>query len=788
MSPRTTEKNVVNPVNNVKPVPHESLPGPVQDSHGFGGARLACRGKTHEVRREATIQERSDAMRSVAGLILLFCATVALGGEAMSPLSEPDAVREAARVAMAQGVAWFKERAARDPEGWLVGPSRVRSVIGWTNVTVRYRKVTVPVPVWEHTNVVVFVQDSSVGAPRRTVQSQPWRLTGKTNYVEQMTFDPNGPIVREEKRPLLDPKGNVCWRFADLGDSALAVYALRRAGVPDTDPVIQCNLANLREAVAIRGLPDQTWNLAWLAAVFAETPGDAAAELTARLAGRLLDGQFRDGPARGLWGPDSFHHRLLAVALRDYLASDAELQAATKELKERDTRAHQQRVEDATVVLDRSKAYLDSITRQMLRLTAVESPFAWDQNAVPRVSMPGTLTFFYNQSAADLECTAIAALGLAAASDQKRLPAESFRPESPAAAKPARGTSPHAGPRQAAPAIPSLGSPPPPERAIAVLARAANAIAARQSRDGRWDEANLHQPVSDFATFSSVLPVPAIAKSFVPLASPVTPASAAHGAAALAAIDRAVGVDKFGVALSRARDAGLAAATRELNQWIETRRPKRQQPATFQTADVEALLPATALIGRKRAPDVAADELIRWLVLTGQTNGAWRSAQRLDYIPSSSRARFAALEKQPGGVVERLPMENLRLAHIYICNAVVRDTTWAPARDNDAYFTALAVLCLAGYLDQPAAALAEYAAVETLPVRRAALHARLRQPPPAPAPVPVAPPAATGTKAPAQPPAVKAPPEQPPAAQSPLNVVPDLPPEEEKKPQADEAF
>jgi hypothetical protein len=124
-------------------------------------------------------------------------------------------------------------------------------------------------------------------------------------------------------------------------------------------------------------------------------------------------------------------------------------------------------------------------------------------------------------------------------------------------------------------------------------------------------------------------------------------------------------------------------------------------------------------------------------------------------------------------------MENLQLAHIYIGNAVVRDITWAPARDNDAYFTALAVLCLAGYLDQPAAALAEYAAVETLPVQRAALHARLRQPPPAPAPVPVAPPAATDRKS-----ALK----QPPVAQSPLDAVPDLPPEEKKKPRADESF
>ena len=54
-------------------------------------------------------------------LIGLFYTTLALGAEPLAPLSKPDTVHEAARLALAQGVAWFKERAAQDPEGWLVG-------------------------------------------------------------------------------------------------------------------------------------------------------------------------------------------------------------------------------------------------------------------------------------------------------------------------------------------------------------------------------------------------------------------------------------------------------------------------------------------------------------------------------------------------------------------------------------------------------------------------------------------------------------------------------------------
>jgi len=40
-------------------------------------------------------------------LIGLFYTTLALGAESLPPLSEPDTVRESARLALAQGVAWW---------------------------------------------------------------------------------------------------------------------------------------------------------------------------------------------------------------------------------------------------------------------------------------------------------------------------------------------------------------------------------------------------------------------------------------------------------------------------------------------------------------------------------------------------------------------------------------------------------------------------------------------------------------------------------------------------------
>lgn len=705
-------------------------------------------------------------MKSIVSLILMgvFCATVARGAEPLTALADPETVREAARLALAQGVAWFREHAAQEPEGWLVGPARIQRVIGQTNVIVRCRKVLVPEPVVEYTNAVVFIQESAAEAPRRTIQRRPWRLTGKTNYVERLEADPNGPIMQNVVKGLYESKGNIFWRSCDLGDAALAVCALRRAGVPDTDPVIERNLANLREALTTYGLPDQTWNLAWLTVLFAEMPGRENAELTAKLASRLVDGQLRDGAGRGLWGPECFHHRLLAAALHEYLVRDAKLKAAKQKLAKRDSRATQKLVEDAAGALSWEKSVIDSITHQLLRLAVVEGPFVWDPMADPAVGLAGASSFLYNQAAADLASTSVAAMGLAAAAARQRLPAESFRP----------------GGREFAVSAP-------PERTLAVLARAANALASRQLGDGRWDEANVHQPISEFSTFSSILQVSVSAKSFVPLESPVTTASAANGAMALAAISRAAGPDKFGPDLRRAKTTGLAAAARDLDQWIGARRPKGRQAAVFQAADVAALLPATELVGQKQVSDVAADELIRWLVLAGQTNGSWRSAQRLDCVPSSSRARLAALATQPGGVVTNLSPANLGVAHIWLFNAISWDIrSLTVNRNSDAYFTALAVMCLANYLDQPAVALAGYAADETLPKQRLAMQARLRQVPPA-APSPASPPV---TAAPVAPPLVApaVPKAVPALAPPPLNEVPDLPPPNEPKKQADETF
>ena len=222
---------------------------------------------------------------------------VVLPSDKAGALSDADdEVQQAARYSLAQGVVWLKQRAVTDPDGWIIGPNRVIKVIGTTNVTIRYNMLKVWHPVYSYSNeapIVTFVQDT-VGAPLRKVVHVPQRRIKQigSNLVEQVSWDVNGSYSKVVPSPLYDPSGGVAWSACGIGDAALAAYALQQAGVPASDPVFDGVVRNIQNHIRTYGLPDQTWNLAWLTAVFAGIPDKTAADITQRLAARLLDGQI----------------------------------------------------------------------------------------------------------------------------------------------------------------------------------------------------------------------------------------------------------------------------------------------------------------------------------------------------------------------------------------------------------------------------------------------------------------------------------------------------------------
>jgi hypothetical protein len=682
-------------------------------------------------------------------------------------------VMQAARYSLAQGVAWMKQRAEADPDGWIVGPNRVRKVIGTTNVTYTYSKRMVWQPVYSYTNVVTFVQETA-GAPLKKVMvPRAVKIIG-SNSVEQLVGDRNGTIEIVQAQPIYDRSGNIFWASRSIGDAALAAYALRKAGVPATDPVYEKVLVNLQSHIRDYGLPDQTWNLAWLTAVFAGVPGEKAANITQRLASRLLDGQITDGSARGMWGTISINHSLVAVLLRDYLEMMADFQRKELRLKQKPTKQVQAAVDELREYMDGFKTMTESeVCQRGFKFGGVESSWNYDPQGDPLVMLAGADHQFFNQTVADMESTWVALFALSVAADHGRLPSQSLRPKV-----------------DRKPGAPSF---PLPERSEAVLARAVNALKAQQSTNGCWSECNQHQPVTKFDTFKNMLPVPSDPRSFVPLKSPVTALSAVQGITSFDYIGKMVGMKRLMNSLKAPYLAGLTGAQKEIDARLKAVWPVPTVVPRFGKDDYDLYLAmAKPMAGIEEAgaekPDT--EKMVRALVMAANPTGTWGKGLNIWTVPSSARARYAALKD--------VKVE-MNQAHIFPAHAMWADISplqW----DFEGVSTAIAVLYLAGIMPDPAMVLAEFASQTELNELRQSAVKQLMikkavQPVVAPAPAAVVAPSPAGAAGAATAGAPVVAPKVAPKDAAPVTApkeeddIPDLPAAPvDTRPKADETF
>lgn len=668
----------------------------------------------------------------------------------------------ATRVALAQGVVTLKKFAQADPQGWIIPPIQKVTLTGYKDVLLKYRLIERDVPIYEYTDLVVLTPGTSPGDPpvRRIVQ-QPTKQIG-TRKESHIRYDPEGPLERIYKQPIWEHVGDTSWSYSLIGDSAMALTALRTAGVPENDPVVYHMVENILLYLDTYGMPDQTWNLAWLAVAMAQTDDSIAADWTEKLASRLLDGQITDGAARGLWGPMSIHPRLISVLISDYLASEAEVTRMQAKQKERPTKTNQVLLSQAEGARNRLRKYADSWTHLALKFATVEFPLTWEDMMTEKVQFAGATDFFYNQRSADMESTWVALHALSVCAEMKRLPKASLRPLMPAAydATHKIGTTVTSIPGAAAATLSHLNETTvPPESSMAVLARAANALAALLPEGSGWSECNFHQPVKDFDAFSKFLAVPADAASFPALASPVTATSAAMGVAALDSIARAVGMDKMAKFQSKytAGAKGRIAAQQEL---LKKLWPKPMKlPEGINNDRIELFMPmARPLMGEvpdSSAANEIASQLTRFLILGADADGGWGAKLRRTYIASSSRERFKALEKLPGQIWRAwrldIPIE-LNKAHMSLWHVTPSNSSYYQnISPGSAFTTAIAVQFLASRLKNPGAIMEKLCPDPTLADQRKGLDALLLpQPKPKPKPAPV-----VAVKPPPAPPAAK---------------------------------
>jgi hypothetical protein len=326
------------------------------------------------------------------------------------------------------------------------------------------------------------------------------------------------------------------------------MFAMLRSGIaPDSETITRLAAA-LETRCRVYGIPDTTWELAWLTAAFAELPEWRGGEMAKQLASKLLDGQQSAGPGRGLWGPLCVNTELLAAMIDFELALTKRLEELQTEERKREQepepRAHGARAlpplggvrgirrKPGTTKLsvlrtaEAAQQLLERFQRDFARVSTYGRRFrsvcsSWQvQPAMGErhATLPGLPIDIYRDSCVDLESTAIAVFALRQAKVAGLL-TETYRPLLPGTDKPL---------------IPVISS-------SAILARTAHALSTRQGKDGSFDPAAMAYGSTSFAELFD----PAVKVAPPRLSEPATALSTAQGCWTLANIARIVGPERF---------------------------------------------------------------------------------------------------------------------------------------------------------------------------------------------------------------------------------------------------
>lgn len=412
-------------------------------------------------------------------------------------------LNQAVRASLACAASNLLAKSATNYMNLVVEPYLTKKVVGYAESNeVRYAEKTFPQPIYkdEYEEYETYqMQSGESSVDRRQLKKVKLRrlvsrkIVG-SNTVMRVVPDPSGNIVRYvPAKPIYDNAPDY-WTTGFLMQNAMALTALRKCGIPENDPELAKLAESLRKLIGNYGIPDTTWDVAWLAAAFANMHGNAFDEVRTQLISKIMDGQITaDGPARGLWGPVCINLDLLAAMITYEQTLSADV-AKNKALlgNNRPNSRQAQALAESQSRLDAFADEYHPFSQQGLRFESVTADFANpglpNMGASPVVyrGMPYNI---YRETFADMECTAIALFAIRQAAENGYLPKETLRPETEKAPTTKRPGS--MGKPRSKPIIP-------PEETDKILARAVAAITARQRPDGTWDEGIAHQPINAF--------------------------------------------------------------------------------------------------------------------------------------------------------------------------------------------------------------------------------------------------------------------------------------------------
>ena len=437
------------------------------------------------------------------------------------PVTGTTAAQDDIRNVLTSGVAFLLGLAKADTDsGFFVPPTQTLRPSATHEVEVRYRWATREVPVFEYETFMSAERNrygDLVQVPRR----RPVKQTG-TREERYLVRDDKGDVVKKQTivtaRDKEDRIGPRYFIQGTLGQNAICLYAVLLSGVPsDTDPVPQ-TVNSLSSYLTEFGLPDYTFDLAWLIVAFANLPQRTPEleTLTQRLCSKLLLSQITEGKGRGMWGPVSDCPDVVAAMMiheRDVLSkSIAKVKASLR--VDPSNRAAERRVremdESVQVFVDQYKSYTQILNQQNPNANYVD--VGDPDDVLHWVRVGGVSHCAYGETIADLESTTLVLLALGEAARQELVPNRTIVPQDENGKDLVRPTS--------ARAIIAAGL-----RAVRGLARA----------DGAWDEGNACSVIHTFDRLGFV-GLPVAARDILTLSTRATLLSTLQGyAAALSA-------------------------------------------------------------------------------------------------------------------------------------------------------------------------------------------------------------------------------------------------------------
>jgi hypothetical protein len=346
----------------------------------------------------------------------------------------------AVRQAVANGVASLIARmtAEGNEHGLAYPPAQTMKLVEMVEVPakrVSYEVAEQPIYEHEYAEVEKIVPVMESGQPtgrftkaRQRVVVRSWQV-GKTPKRTGERLVPDKDGTETMKVPKYGPGGPAAWAVNLPGLNGMALYVLVKAGLAKHPATVKHAEVLAEHANDHMGLPDRTFDLAWMAAGFASLGSGSRHEpLARRLVGKLIDGQVREkGDLDGLWGPVCVNYGYFGKLMTLGQTVRQEIDIHIPKKMEIASPAEQEQL----VAMGREmKAFANlydrthrDVFRAGTRMLEIESGYTFEDLTI----LPGLPFNAYQWVVTDIESTDLATFALAVANQAGLLPKQTER-------------------------------------------------------------------------------------------------------------------------------------------------------------------------------------------------------------------------------------------------------------------------------------------------------------------------------------------------------------------------